>query len=408
MFAGLRSIFREYPTKFWALVAATFIDRLGGTLIFPFFSLYITHRFNVGMTEAGVLFAIFAVSGFVGNMIGGALADKIGRRAILIFGLVFSALSSVAMGLVDNLPAFYALAAFVGILSDVAGPARGAMVADLLPEHQRADGFGVMRVAANISWVIGPTVGGFLATKSYLILFILDAVTSLITAGIVYSRIPETKPQLSDAETPPSMLKTIAGYSAVAKDRLYLAFVLVSMLMTLAYQQLYSTLSVYMRDVHGLQAQAYGSLMSINAAVVVLLQFWITRRTNTRPPLLMMALGTSLYMIGFLMYGFVATYLLFALAMLIITFGEMIVVPVGQAIATQMAPIDMRGRYLAFYGLSWMFPSSVGPWAAGLIMDNFNPDWVWYAAGIFSAIAVISFWLLHRRAGKRLAVSPPA
>ncbi|MGD8813058.1 MAG: MFS transporter [Anaerolineales bacterium] len=406
MLGRFKNTIEEYPNKFWVLVVATFVDKLGGTMIFPFFALYVTQRFDVGMTEAGVLFAIFSVSGFVGNMAGGALVDKIGRRSMLLFGLVFSALSSLTMGFVGRLYVFYILAGFVGLLSDVAGPAQGAMVADLLPEEQRADGFGILRVAANISWIIGPVIGGFLATRSYLLLFILDAVSSLITAAIVFRLIPETKPETEVDKPPETILETIKGYRLVATDKLFIGFMMASVLMSLAYLQLYSTLSVYLRDVHGLQEQAYGALMSINATTVVLLQFPITRRISSKPPMMMMVLGSLLYLVGFSMYGLVTTYVLFVVAMLIITFGEMVVMPISQAIVAGLAPTDMRGRYMAFFALSWTIPSAVGPWAAGLIMDNIDPNWVWYAAGILSALAMLGFYLLHTQTKDRFAVSP--
>jgi MFS family permease len=287
MLHRLQSTVREYPRPFWVLVGSGFIDRLGATLIFPFFSLYITQKFNVGMTQAGILLAIFSVSGLVGSMLGGALTDRFGRRGIVLFGLVISALSSVSMGLVEDLGLFYILAVFVGILSDVAGPARQAMLADLLPEHQRAEGYGIMRVVANLAWIFGPTIGGFLAARSYLLLFILDAISSLITAAIVFRMVPETMPERSEARGTSSFLDTIKGYRDIARDSLFLRFVLASMLMTLVYIQMYSTLSVYLRDVHGLPTQAFGALLSMNAGVVVILQFWVTRRVSKRPPLLL-------------------------------------------------------------------------------------------------------------------------
>ncbi len=117
----------------------------------------------------------------------------------------------------------------------------------------------------------------------------------------------------------------------------------------------------------------------------------------------MMALGTALYLVGFTSYGFTKTYTYFLIAMLIITFGEMIIIPVSQAVATKFAPADMRGRYMAFYSLSWIIPSTIGPWAAGIIMDNFDPRWVWYASGIISAIAVGGFFSLHFRSQARFA-----
>ena len=157
MLGKIERIYREYSPKYWTLILASFIDRLGGALIFPFFALYVTDRFDVGMVEVGKMFAIFAVSGMVGSVLGGALTDKFGRRAILLFGLVFSALGSVLMGLVDRLNLFFVLAAFVGVLGDIAGPAHQAMVADLVPEEdKRAEAYGVLRVVANLAVTIGP------------------------------------------------------------------------------------------------------------------------------------------------------------------------------------------------------------------------------------------------------------
>ncbi len=378
-----------------------FIDRLGGTILYPYFALYITRRFDVGMTEAGVLLGLFSVSGLVGGILGGALADKIGRRSIVAFGLVSSALGSLVMGLLDNLMAFYTLAVIVGLLGSIAGPAHQAMVADILPEAQRAEGFAILRVVANLSWILGPTIGGLLAAQSYLLLFVTDAVTSTSTALIIYRLIPETKPEPSAASRAPSFWQTLAGYRVVALDRLYVGFLLASMLMLIVYQQMYSTLAVYLRDVHGVPDRGYGLLLSLDALMVVLLQFWVTRRIRGYPPMLMMAAGTLLYMIGFTMYGFVASYALFVVAIVIITLGEMIVVPLGQVLASFFAPEDMRGRYMAAFEFSWGIPAMIGPVAAGVVLDNFNPNWVWYASGIICAVAVASFIWLHVRTAAR-------
>lgn len=408
MFDRFRGTINEYPGRFWVLVSAAFVDRVGSTLIFPFFSLYITRKFEVGMTEAGVLFAIFSITGFIGNMLGGALSDRFGRRGSMIFGLVFSAVSSIAMGLVNDLSVFYGLAVVVGLLSEIGGPAQGAMVADLLPEEKRAEGFGVLRVAGNLAWIVGPTIGGILATRSYLMLFVLDAVSSIITAIIVYRLIPETMPERAPGDSAPSILETLGGYARVAADRLFLTFVVASMLMTVVYIQMYSTLAVYLRDVHGLPEQLFGTLLSMNALVVVISQFWVSRKLKGRPPLLMMAAGTAFYMIGFSLYGVVTTYPWFLMAMLVITAGEMIVIPIGQAVVARLAPADKRGRYMAFFALSWTLPSAIGPWGAGMIMDHFDPRWVWYLGGMIAALAIAVFYLLHVKTRHQFSDADPA
>ena len=399
--------YKEFPAKFWVVVGASFVDRVGGTLIFPFFALYITQKFDVGMTQAGVLIGVFSFSGLIGNMLGGALTDRFGRRVMVLFGLVFSALSSVAMGLVNQLYVFYILAVIVGFLSDIAGPAWQAMIADILPEEKRAEGFGILRVVGNMAWIVGPSIGGLMAARSYLMLFVMDAVSSLITAAIIYRMIPETMPEAAEEGAPASMLATLAGYRKVLTDRLYMAYIIVSMLMLVVYIQLYNTLSVYLRDVHGVSPQGYGFLLTMSAITVILFQFWVTRRVKNYPPFLMMALGAAFYLVGFSMYGFVSVYTLFVAAVVLITIGEMIVMPVGQALAANFAPEDMRGRYLALFSLAWALPATVGPGVAGLILDNFNPNWVWYASGMLCFLAVVGFLALNQATRARLTSEPP-
>ncbi len=403
----LTAQFRQFPRVFRVLVAATFIDRLGGALIFPFLSLYIAQRFHVSMTEIGLLFGMWSLSSLVGSMVGGALADKIGRKAILICGLLFSAGTALMMGFVDEVRYFYFIAAFAGLFSDIGHPAQQAMVADLLDGEQRAEGFSLLRVVANLAVTFGPMIGGVLAGISYLLLFIIDAVASTITALIVYGAIPETKPERSPERPPESILMTLAGYGRVLKDKLFLAFVFAMIIMLTVYTQMYGTLSVFLFRVHDVPARGFGYIMSMNAAMVVLLQFWVTRSIRTFPPMLMMVAASALYGIGFLMYGFVSAFWLFMLAMVIITIGEMVHVPVAQALVAFLSPEDMRGRYMAFFGLAWMIPNIVASFLAGLVMDNYNPNLVWVWAGLLSLVAVAAFFVLYLRTRHRPGVGIP-
>ena len=401
MFNRIRSTFSDSPRSFWTLIGASFIDRLGGALIFPFLSLYITNRFHVGLTEVGLLLGVWSISGLAGSMVGGAMTDRFGRRFMLIFGLIFSAGTALLLGFANDLDTFFWIMAFAGFLSDIGSPAQGAMVADLLPEKQRSEGFGILRVATNLAVVFGPAIGGVLAGVSYLLLFIIDAVASLITAAIVFIALLETKPALSADNPDENLLKTLSGYMRVARDRLFVAFVAVSITMIFVYTQMYSTLSVFLNIVHQVPPQGFGFLMSLNALMVVVMQFWITRRIKNFEPMLVLVAATILYGIGYTMFGFVAVYPLFMLAMAIITIGEMLHVPVAQSLAARFAPADMRGRYMAVYGMSWAIPQIFGTLAAGLVMDNFNRNLIWFLAGGISLIAALGFLFLHFKARDR-------
>ena len=389
--------FNTFPRTFRTLVAATFIDRLGGGLIFPFLSLYVAQRFDVGMTEIGLLFGTWSISSLVGSTVGGALADKFGRKVILVSGLIFSAASALLMGFVTEVRIFYFVAIFAGLFSDIGHPAQQAMVADLLQDEQRTEGFSLLRVVANLAVTIGPAIGGLLAGFSFLLLFILDAFASTLTALIVIKTIPETKPEGSPDQKVESLLSTLAGYWKVTKDRFFIAFIIASIMIIFVYVQMYSTLSVYLYKFHSVSARDFGFIMSMNAAMVVVFQFWITRKIKNFQPMIIMIVACLLYGLGFSMFGFTSVFWLFLLAMAIITIGEMIHIPTSQALVAYFAPEDMRGRYMAAFGYTWAIPNAAGPVLAGLIMDNYNPDLVWYVAGAISIVSAGAFYHIYQR-----------
>ncbi len=151
----------------------------------------------------------------------------------------------------------------------------------------------------------------------------------------------------------------------------------------------------------------YGLLLSLNAIMVVFMQFPITRRIEPYPPMLIMALGAGLYAVGFGLYGFVSTMPFFALAIVILTVGEMLVSPVSQALTARMAPEHMRGRYMAIFGFSFGIPFGIGPILAGLILDNADPHLLWYATGAVGVLATLAFLALHRRTPSRILDQRP-
>ena len=144
--------------------------------------------------------------------------------------------------------------------------------------------------------------------------------------------------------------------------------------MGIVYQQMYNSLSVFLRDNHGIDPQGYGFMLTASAIVVILFQFSVTRYIKHKPPFMIMAIGTLFYMVGFSLFGFVGKYWMFVGAIIVITIGEMLVVPTSQTLATNFAPEEMRGRYMGVFGMTWMIPATIGPGLAGVILDNYNPN----------------------------------
>ncbi len=404
----VRGTIREYNPTFWTLVAGSFVDHLGGALIWPFFTLYVTAKFGVNMTTVGLLFGLYAVSDALGGMIGGALADRFGRKTMMIIGLIFSATTSVLMGVIGDFHWFFAASLIVGTVANIGHPAQNAMVSDLVEEEKRASAYAIMRVAFNLAVAIGPSIGGLLATRvGYLTLFLTDAVTSTLMAIVVLVMIPETKPEALPDEPKESLAQTFAGYVRVLKHRAFVWFLVIGLLVTTVYIQMNTTLAVFLRDVHGVNEQGWGWILTLNAAMVVLFQIGLTRRLEKFRPMIMLAVGSLLYAIGYAMYGFANVYGLFLLAMAIITIGEMVVVPVAQKMVADFAPEDMRGRYMAAHGFTWTVGFALAPMLAGLVMDNTNPLWLWYIVGALGLIGAAGYLLLEGKVAPKSSEEIP-
>ncbi|MHA1110926.1 MAG: MDR family MFS transporter [Promethearchaeota archaeon] len=402
MFKRVKENFKKYSRPFWVLMLATFIDNFGGAMLWPFFSLFFIDKYSITMIEVGYVFSLFSIGMLAGSTVGGAIADKFGRKPILLFGIFASGLSSLFFIFIEALPLLYVLSLIMGVLGSLGQPAQNAMTADLLPPELQTDGFGIFRIVMNITVVIAPLIGGILAAYSYNWLFIADAVASTITGIIVIFAIPETKPESTDAQKKESFGKTLRGYGQVLRDGLFMFFVLLGAIISLVYMQMNSTLSVFLNQQYSFTLQEFSYLLAMNAIMVVFLQFPITRIVSKGPPMIMAALGALLYAIGFGMYGFISGRPMFYIAMVIITIGEMVISPVAQTITVRLASKDKLGRYMAVNGISWMVPSLFAIILAGLVMERMNPNWIWYFGGILMLVATVGYLLLRKMSSKRL------
>lgn len=394
-----RGVYEEYPSQFWVLVTGGFVDRVGGTMLFPFFAIYIAQNFDVGLTTIGYVFLIGGIAGAGGSFVGGPITDRFGRKGAMILGLLASAGGSLGIGLAPTLTvmlAFFAVAGFFGAIGE---PAAQAMIADLIPEAQRGEAYGIQRVVMNMAWIVGPLLGGAIALQSYLLLFIIDAVTSTIMATIILLVIRESHNPADHAEADrPEMtlVGTLRSYRPAVTDRTFMTFAGLVMMVQFVYFQMYVTLPYWMVDVVGMRESAWSIMLAVNASMVVLFQFPIMRRTKTFPPLLVLASASVFFAFGYGLYAVISGLLMFVFAMTLITIGEMLFFPTAQAVAANLSPASMRGRYMAVYGFAHAIPSSVGTLPAGLVMDNYSADLFWVGAGVAALLTALAYYSMRR------------
>ena len=398
----LRHLRREYPRSIWALTGGTFINSFGGSMVFPLFTLYFTQKFGISVAEAGLLIVLFTVGGLIGGPVGGWLADKVGRKGVMIFSLAAEATFSMGMALAPTLPLLILMIFCFGLTVPMFWPASSATIADLVKPEKRAGAYGLIRVAANLGVAFGPLVAGVLLAvqqqpngstppNAYLPLFVMDALTSLIFAFIIWRRLRETKPQIGARPATAEAPQSGGGYGRIFHDSPFMIFVILFGLVGIVYSQMTTTFGVYLTRTYNYPASAYTAMLSTNAALVVLLQFPLARWVDQQDRSSMLALGAALYGIGFGMIGFVSTLPMFWIAVVILTIGEMVAVPAAQTVTADLAPIDMRGRYQAAFGLINNFFYGFGPVMGGYLFDIGRSPLIWLGSLILGLAVAFGF-----------------
>ena len=183
------------PSKrnLYILTFVLFVVMLGYGIIIPILPFYI-ESMGAGGTELGFLVASYAVMRLIFGPIWGSLSDRVGRKPILLIGILGYAVTMVWFGLATKLWMLFAARILTGILSSATAPTTMAFIGDSTPEDERGGGMGLLGAAGGIGTIIGPALGGFLAGDSLATPFFLAAGLSVLSLFLAIIFLPESLP----------------------------------------------------------------------------------------------------------------------------------------------------------------------------------------------------------------------
>jgi MFS family permease len=381
----------------WWLFAGSFVNRFG-SFVSVFLVLYLVDR-GYSAPAAGSVAAAYGVGGLGAAVIGGFLADRLGRRRAIALSMFSSAITALALSRVEGLVALWLLTALFGLTSDLYRPASAALLTDLVPSERRLVAFAGYRLAINVGFAVGPAVAGFLAERSFLWLFVGEAATSIVMGIVALVALPEGVRTRRREEAPG------AGFRAVTADRPFVIFLVAVVLSGFVYWQSGAAFPLHLRD-SGLSTTVYGLLIGLNATIIVFLELPLMRLVRRFPAPRVIALGVLLTGIGFALTAPSHTVLPLALTVVVWTFGEMAAAPTSSAYVAELAPDRLRGRYQGAYGLTFALSNILAP-AVGTTLYAWSPDGIWLICG---AVSVVSAGLILRLPGgpiRRPHVEPP-
>jgi MFS family permease len=334
----------------------------------------------------------------------------------MVISLVLNGAAYMFMGNANSLIQFAILMSINGSVNPLYRIGADAMMADLIPPEKRIDAYAMLRLSNNLGVAIGPAIGGFIAGSSYSLAFYIAAAGLCIYSLLIALFARETLPtrlqglKLEQAQPNPRR-ERFGGYLVILRDLPYMGFILAFTLVMMSATMVWILLPVYATESFGVPTRLYGLIPTTNAAMVVTLQLLVTRFTKKHPPLLVNAAGAVFYTLGVGAIGFMNNFPGFLVCMIVMTIGELIVAPSSSAYVANIAPADMRGRYMSLFALTWPVASGISPVLGGFLSDQLGSRATWYGGAFIGMISVIAFLLLARREElhpRQPAVSPVA
>lgn len=383
------------------LFAGTFVLEVG-FFVLPFFTLFLI-RNGYSAPQAGAAIAAYGLGELVAQLTGGLLADRIGRRNAIALSMFSAGTLTLALWRAQSLALIYPLMFGFAWAGELSRPAASALIADLVPSRSRVAAFTLLRLAINVGGAVGLALGGFLAERSFDLLFVGDAATSIAFGVISLVALPHgvRSHRREEVDLP-------TARRAILADRGFLLFLLGMLLMRLVYAQIPSTLPLHVQDL-GYGPPTYGGLLSLNGVIVVVAELPVIAWVQRHERLEMIALGQLLIGLGFASLLFADTFPLLIGMIAVFTLGEICSLSAAQAIAADRAPAHAQGRYQSALGSTRGIGFLAGP-LIGTLVYSTSPQILWWACGGLGVLAA-GLALLARRfpvpgADERAGTSP--
>lgn len=423
------------PRSVHILCLGTFINR-AGTFVVVFLTLYLKSKLDLDVTFATRAMGIFGLGAIVASLVGGQLADQIGRRTVMLTSLFGGGVILVVFSFITTPWAIMLMVFLFALVAEMYRPAASAMIADLTDPAERPHAFGLMYVSINLGFTVGAFVGGKIADYDFQWLFWGDALTAAIYGLIIAAAIRETLPSRQSAaasshdevaggheagpskdtharlhlvkardQTEPATVPLLAAARHIITDYPFMVFCLGTLLIGLVFMQAMSTFPLYLEQL-GFSADDYGSVIALNGLLIVCLQLPLTTLLSRRHRGMVVVAGAIVLSIGFGLIGVAgptATIWQFAFTVIIWTMGEIMMAPFVPAIVSDLAPTRLRARYMGVSNTAFSSGGMLGPPIGGEILGHpkLGGPYLWTGTFLVAMVGALLFFSVRRQIAEK-------
>lgn len=407
----IRNHLPAIDTQIWILAIGRLLSEVGTGFTLFYAPIFFVNQIGLSATTVGIALGSNSISGVVGRILGGSLADSPfwGRRRTLLLSAAISAIGSLVLAATNDFVTLVIGNLISGLGVGLYWPATEAVVADLTNSENSREAFAITRFADNIGLGLGIVLAGALvaSTANYRLLFIIDGVSFIVFFAVIYASIKPTSHH-GDA-TSDSTVQQVDSWVTALRDNRLLIFVVVNIIFTTYISQLHSTLPLYFKNFiqvsevdKGFVETTISALFTWHLIVAIIAQLPVARLMKRFSHFVALSISALLWAIGFICIWVtgVSSYSIVWAALALFLFALAIVsyTPSAAAFVSDIAPADKRGIYFSINSLCWAAGYLIGPPLGGWALDQsrsaINIFWLSLAASIILTIAILRY--LHR------------
>lgn len=386
-----RRSYKTYHPIVWFLIVGTAVTRVASFMSLPFLAIHLADNLRLNSFTIGFILGMSGLTGSIGGFIGGYLSDRWGRRPIML--IAFSVWTGVFFGFwfAEQPYHFLILNGLNGLCRAFFEPTSQALMADVSRPEQRLRIFNLRYVAINVGMVVGPVIGSYL--------YYLVSTQVFLYTGAVYAvylfflfRI-SSKYRRDTGRRDGERIRFSQCLGVIRRDQALGCFVLAGILFFTVYAQIDSSLPIFLAQLE--KSQLYPALLAINAGIVVLFQYFVSRWTEKKSILTSLLVGCCFVILGFFSFAAGEEHSAFITGIILITFGEILIFPVSSLFIDRLADDRMRGIYYGANQFSQM-GLFLGPLVGGWLLDAVGGRNLWWLM-VLATLYIIWFYALGYR-----------
>nr|WP_068892165.1 MFS transporter [Pedobacter panaciterrae] len=396
-----KEIARNYKLSFtglsretWILSIVMLINR-SGYMAVPFMGLFVTQSLHRSASDAGLIITLFGVGSILGSAAGGKLTDVIGFRPVQIATSIASGIFFLVFGNITDFHILCLLAVVISFFSEAFRPANFAAVAAYAKPDLQTRSYSLNRLAVNMGWAVGVSIGGLIASYDYRMLFFVDGSVSIIAGLGIFWFLPKIKGYRK------AIKEKVKGI-VVRKpwqDAVFMRFLLLSTVFILCFFLMFRVVPVFYKEIWKIGEFEIGIILGLNGIIIALFEMvMIHKIENKRSPVFFIVVGVLFIACSFavLLLPFGNVIVLGILSIVFFTFGEMFALPFINTFVMSRANEFNRGQYAAGYMLCWSIAQVVGPTAGFFIAEKYGYNPLWILICILMLISAYMYRLMKQ------------